>query len=515
MKKITFFILLFANLLFSQNVVLDPSFGVGGVALNNITEIDNSIQDIGFQSDGKIICLLHFFENVQYLKLSRYSKNGILDKSFGDNGFVITNVKNNLQKKIIFKIQSDNKIIVSGLISDLDYQMGVVRYNADGSIDNFFGINGVSPISNFTNVSIDIQNDSKILVCGTYGGGQGGAEFGVTRLNSDGTVDQNFGNFGFISYNIDVSQLYETVFVYNVKYLQNDTIILSGNVIDETSGIAEYGLVLLNLNYDGTLNQNFGLGGKIIDMSGSGFDCLATDFDSNIFVGGQLFYGLEANINSMSFGMTKYNNSGVLDDAFGNEGKVITSVMGKSFFINNISIDSDGSIICGGLEYNYGEMTLIKYTTLGILDNNFDSNGIMTIQIGSYDSLEVLKLKSNNKILCGGSVNLGASNETVSALVQFNVSNLSTSNLSTTQFSVAPNPFLDYINLSFASKESQVLDINLYDINGRKIQNIITQKKFPLGNNLQKIDLPETLTKGIYFLNIYDGQQSKSIKIVK
>ena len=71
------------------------------------------------------------------------------------------------------------------------------------------------------------------------------------------------------------------------------------------------------------------------------------------------------------------------------------------------------------------------------------------------------------------------------------------------------------MNLDFNLKESQKLDIDLYNINGIKVSNLLKNKEFPLGNTSQKIILPETLSKGVYFLSISNGTFLSNVKIVK
>lgn len=70
---------------------------------------------------------------------------GSLDPSFGNNGKVITSITAGQDHAYGIVVQSDGKIIAAGhstsTITGKDFAM--VRYNADGTLDNTFGINGV------------------------------------------------------------------------------------------------------------------------------------------------------------------------------------------------------------------------------------------------------------------------------------------------------------------------------------------------------------------------------------
>lgn len=361
------------------------------------------------------------------------------------------------------------------------------------------------------------------MVAGSYIGVESG-DFRVLRFNIDGTVDTTFGVNGFVNYNIRVSSdnTFAQDVVYGVKTLSDNKIIVSGysSYFGDFSSID---FVMIKLNSDGSLDTSFANDGKLIDNYFGGaeiFPCLTIDSNDNIFVGGQSFILTNTGFtNDIAIG--KYNSNGVPDATFGTLGKVITiSNTGSLMTIQEIAIAENGKIICSGTVSSGDDTTqdllLVKYTANGVLDTSFDSDGIFVKDFNMLANFSTsLKIKSDGKILCGGAIVSGTLSGLDSALIQFSDANLSTSQLSTSQFSVSPNPFSDCISLSFGISESQVLDIDLYDINGRKIQNLISKKKYLSGNNHQKLNLSKTLSKGIYFLNITDGYKTQSIKIVK
>ena len=216
----------------------------------------------------------------------------------------------------------------------------------------------------------------------------------------------------------------------------------------------------------------------------------------------------------------KYSSDGVLDATFGNQGKVITTLeTGSNLSISDIAIDQEAKIVCAGTEYipvDSSNMLVLKYNIDGSLDTTFDSDGVFRIDVNNFnDVLSALKIKSDGKILCGGNMNFGTQSGSDSALLQFSVTNLSTSQFSTSQFSVSPNPFSTSINLTFSLSKNENLTIDLVDTNGRVIQNLSKEKSFLSGNNSLNLDLPETLSKGIYFLKINNGFEDNTIKVIK
>ena len=105
-------------------------------------------------------------------------------------------------------IQADGKILVSGVRStvtgpDTDYDIPLIRFNADGSLDNDFGLNGMAIFANdLREQSFDlaIQDDGKILVVGESGDINDWA-LTVLRYNTDGSEATSFGTCGLYCYN--------------------------------------------------------------------------------------------------------------------------------------------------------------------------------------------------------------------------------------------------------------------------------------------------------------------------
>lgn len=155
------------------------------------TPLSQSIQSapgaLAVQADGKIIVSggFDFVNGTSVGKLSRLNADGTTDATFnagglGANGFVVALV-----------VQPDGKILVGGGFNSFNGQPRalVVRLNANGSLDPTFTYPTVA--TDYRQVaSLALQADGKVLV----GGGQsfGTASPGLLRLNADGSVDNTF-----------------------------------------------------------------------------------------------------------------------------------------------------------------------------------------------------------------------------------------------------------------------------------------------------------------------------------
>lgn len=527
MKKITYFTLLLTSILFSQNVVLDPSFGVGGKVINsNIT----SGQAIQIQSDGKIVsCFLSSFSVSGNMHLVRFNNDGTIDSSFGTSGFVNSTLVNETAGVNVMKIQTDGKIVITGAFLNGSgfFSFATVRYNVNGTIDTSFGSNGFAK-TDFHNASfseaVEIQNDGKILVGGnTYFNSS--SDFAIVRYLPNGLLDTTFATNGKFIYNFGFltnSNQYSSDQIVSIKINSVGKIIIGGNtnVNESLPNYSNFGFVSLYQN--GTLDITFGVNGqKVVDFGDNDFlGNMNITNDDKIIGTGSHNYTI-AGVNYVNIPIVKLLEDGNFDTTFGTNGIVLTNrdVSNLDDIVSDFVIQSDGKLIAVGasvgINPNNSDALIIRFNNDGTIDTTLNGNGYVLIDFNNSNDLgSSISILNNGKILLAGAIQT-ASNIYTGTLARFSLDNLTTSQFSTSQFSIAPNPFLDAVIVSFSGNASQVLDIDLYDVNGRKIQNLIAQKQYLSGNNQQKLDLPETLSKGIYFLNITDGYKTESIKIVK
>ena len=140
----------------------------------NVTNIGGGgVNTAAIQSDGKIIIA---DGGVNAKRISRLNIDGTLDTSFNTGNTFITSTSNVIDIYTC-AIQNDGKIIFGGLFRTLNGVSvnSIARLNSNGSLDNNFISNGP-----FYVYSISLQNDGKLIV-----GGSGG----LLLLNVDGTID--------------------------------------------------------------------------------------------------------------------------------------------------------------------------------------------------------------------------------------------------------------------------------------------------------------------------------------
>jgi uncharacterized delta-60 repeat protein len=199
-----------------------------------------SVNTISIQTDGKIIVGGNFtsYSGTLRNRIIRLNTDGSVDTTFDPgSGFE--------QMVQSISIQEDGKIIVGGLFTIFDgvERSGIVRLNADGSLDTSFGI-GTG--FNGTVRSTSIQTDGKIIVAGGFTSFNGTTSNRIARLNIDGSLDDTF-NPG--------SGFNDAILATNI---QPDGKIIAGGLFTNFNGTGI--LRIARLNVDGSLDATFNTG---------------------------------------------------------------------------------------------------------------------------------------------------------------------------------------------------------------------------------------------------------------
>lgn len=126
----------FGLLKYTTAGVLDNTFGTAGVVT---TELGGNVDDyptqVIMQPDGKILVTGVKFETTQDLVIARYSSTGILDNTFGINGLVIEDINNTNDISFDIALQADGKIVITG-VSDGDFMTSRYTSGLVGIEDN-------------------------------------------------------------------------------------------------------------------------------------------------------------------------------------------------------------------------------------------------------------------------------------------------------------------------------------------------------------------------------------------
>jgi uncharacterized delta-60 repeat protein len=288
---------------------------------------------------------------------------GTLDSSFGSNGLVSTNLQPGTDTAVTSARQADGRLVVAA-------STGIVRYNANGSIDTTFGDAGRIPVP-FAMVvhrilAVTVGGQPKLLLGGSTDECDNcTGSMAVARLNADGSVDTSFG----------------------------------------TSGKAT-----ANINWGATCSDPV--------PTAVGRD-MAVQSDGKIVVAGYAFNPGFSGCNGSleDFAAVRFNADGKsLDSTFGNAGTQHTDA-GYGEEANSLAIQSDGKIVLAGRSFDSSgrfHWMLVRYTSTGAPDTSFGSGGTViddpdgtTTSATDHEALRVVQAGAGGDLAVGGNSTSG------------------------------------------------------------------------------------------------------------
>ena len=185
--------------------------GVVNLSLSNGDDVSNAL---AIQSDGKIVFAGTTSDiSGDNIVVARLNTDGSLDTTFGagnadgsPDGVVTLSLGAGSDSAVAIAVQADGRLVVAGnstsTSGDNSNNIVVVRLNADGTMDAYFGTANDGSPDGVVNVSLSsgddmanalaIQSNGKILVAGNSSNASG-KNAALIRLNADGSLDTGFG----------------------------------------------------------------------------------------------------------------------------------------------------------------------------------------------------------------------------------------------------------------------------------------------------------------------------------
>ncbi|MBC8048423.1 MAG: T9SS type A sorting domain-containing protein [Fimbriimonadaceae bacterium] len=463
----------------------DDSFGDDGIVTTSIGSGIDKALSITLQDDGKIIAAGKSYNGSNYdIALVRYNDDGSLDTSFGDDGKITTAIGTSDDDAFQVLIQSDNKIVVGGssIYSAYSYEFVLIRYNEDGSLDDSFNADGIFTYSFGSSdraFSISIQTDGKLLAAGkSYNGYDN--DFALIRLNTDGSFDNSFDSDGIVT--TDFGIYHDEAFTMQIQ--SDNKIIVAGRtyVDDDDFAVARY----LNsaCNYP-----------ELAEIGSS---------QDTICIGDHITLNI---------------TSGVLNDATewvwytGSCGDTEAGT-GTSLEINpdettTYYVRGEGGCITGGICSAHTIHVIHIDTSITYADNTLHANGIGSYQwINCESGEEITEATSQDFIpLMSGTyavvISADGCSDTSScyAITAVAISN----NVLNTNIHIYPNPTAGILFIDNPLTD-QSIEVIIKDVTGKLIYQVQHngQKEIP-------IDL-SAKPKGVYFLTIHS---SGDIRIIQ
>jgi uncharacterized delta-60 repeat protein len=311
-----------------------------------------------------------------------------LDKKFGKHGLAIAQVGNDGSGANLVAVAQDGGIIAAGMSvfaegEDSEGHYVVAKFTPKGKLDSSFGDKGSTivdfgggPLAFDVPEDLALTKDGKILVAGDAVDENFDSAAGITRIDADGQLDNNFADGG--------------------KLLANGGGLEEASAVLPLAGGAFYvigpskkSLEIARFNADGTLDATFGTGGFTLTDLGQSLGighAVLTD-DGKIVVA-----AFPSTIPDGEFGLMRFNADGTLDTTFGEDGIAHS----QSDSTTNLVQDSKGNLIAAG------GTIVTRFTSDGQLDHSFGVGGVFNFSPASGFVGAGLALGPQDSILVSG-----------------------------------------------------------------------------------------------------------------
>lgn len=322
--------------------------------------------------------------------------------------------------------------------------------SADSTFNNI-GVKALDLLASFEPLNMRLQADGKILVAG-YGYSAVGAKFDgiLYRVNIDGTLDQSFGDEGFVVLDVDggddalfqmvilpdnkilvlMESAYRTIlirllpngsmdtsfgnegfnFVPTAEFEYCSKMILQADgkilILSDLAPPSTYSIVTVRrCNPDGSLDETYGTNGAVklvIDLSKNFYNpsgCLQPD-------GKLLVTGYFGSMAGSGYPVIRLNTDGSFDTSFSGDG-IYIKTLGSSLNnaqAENITVNSEGKIFVGGNSPTLTDvsMTVMSLNASGSTNGSFGSLGIARVPFTLFASARKIIIQPDGKLLVGG-----------------------------------------------------------------------------------------------------------------
>jgi uncharacterized delta-60 repeat protein len=358
---------------------LDNDFsGDGKVTLDDGRDRDVTAQDAAVQPDGSILIVGDLNQDDTFI--AKFRADGTPDTRFASSGERVIEFSDGSSSATATVLQPDGKILVIGvtLPERSHAHFAIARLKTDGTSDSTFSGDGLATMAYLSNTSSSancaaLQADGKIVIAGTIGTNSN-ADFGVARLNADGTLDKTFSGDGWQK--TDFSGTLDRAYCIAI---QPDGKILVGGYTDPNPGSQDFALVRYNPN--GTLDNSFSGDGK-----------LTIDFDNNIdgarsiaiLDNGKIIIAGFAHLYEVGydrFAMARVNADGSLDRTFGGGELANTAphfTTGQGYPTISYSRPESATTVITTLEAKDADADTLRYSIVGGADKASFRIGEMT-----------------------------------------------------------------------------------------------------------------------------------------
>lgn len=496
----------------NAQIVLDNLFSGDGKANISVGLYDDYTAGGVLQADGKILVSANTYDDAYQYNMPvmvRYNADGSLDNTFYSSGSHAYDLQL-LGHEYAYRplLLPDGKILLPFSKPAGFWGFTLLRLNADGRVDSSFGINGIARNEaqrTPREVGCAIQQDGKIILAGSIDNmfPSTGTGFFVARFLADGSVDSTFNGTGYMENDLNSSP---------GSYFRDIILDNSGNIylIGISIQTINKGIVM-SVNPTGTLNNTFN-GSGILYYDHSGMyttfqSCII--YDNDLLIAGNTHYG---NNDSLMGLLVRLNFNGSFDNTLNGSGikEIDTDIFDLTY---GIAEDANGKVVLGGSSgpsFLTEQFTVYRLHADGSFDNSINGNGMFRSSWGSVANLNNVLIQPDGKIVGVAAVS-GITNSyyeigVVRIIPAGGGSSAITQKIPDDSFLVYPNPATDILKIKMPAPGL----IKIMDPSGK----VILQSESAFKDEIHPLDIAN-LPQGIYGVAIVTNQGAYLQKLIK
>jgi uncharacterized delta-60 repeat protein len=333
------------------------------------------------QSDGGVITGGVTVGGTSYFGVSRTTPGGDPDLAFGDDGVTAPIEDLPSTQAVAVAVLPDDRIIAVGMLVTGSFSLSgfvVVRYDANGSLDEEFGEGGVGVSAIFEGpndfAGLALRPAGGVVVASSGEVGPDEPRYVLASFDAQGDPDATFGDpivdFGVLR-DLDVQP--------------DDRILvtLGGPAFFDSGRIVRW-------DPDGIPDDQFGGDGEVAPDLGPEddvFHALLVQPDGRLVVVGAAGYERGALSDVLSnLAVFRLLPNGELDDDFGEGGMRITTLGGRFESLRDVVLQCDGSLLATGRSLSPSDEEegvgpiLIRYTSSGDVDDTYGVGGVASCE---------------------------------------------------------------------------------------------------------------------------------------
>ncbi len=279
--------------------------------------------------------------------------------------------------------------------------------------------------------------------------GDGTLVFVVARFLPDGRPDTGFGRGGWTL--TDVAQRKNHNIPQGVAVQPDGKIIVTGNsLVSYWLIMTAYSFATVRYNVDGSLDNSFGDGGRVITRMGVSREDDAhaalvlpdgkivvvgtADSDLNVHCEDDTFLVRLLNCAGQAghrdFALARYLSNGQLDKSFGRDGRAGPAGLAEASAAYTATLDAHNRVVVAGtvtLAFqrpgNRGSQAPVlgRYNVDGGFDQSFGKGGVVQLEAdGAFEGIAAVAIEPNDKVIVLGHLRRGKCNS-CSAAMRLNV----------------------------------------------------------------------------------------------